>query len=101
MDVTSRAVMEIMTKTIEYLQPNPGKCCLVQLEFPRVSLSLIDRSDLVGFPFLWERVHFKAHVKMPAKYVVFYPAVVSLTVNVYSLGDTSCQGSYNLFSADV
>jgi len=23
-DVTSRAVMEIMTKTIEYLQPNPG-----------------------------------------------------------------------------
>uniref|UniRef100_A0A8C0J4K6 BAR domain-containing protein n=1 Tax=Chelonoidis abingdonii TaxID=106734 RepID=A0A8C0J4K6_CHEAB len=23
-DVTSRAVMEIMTKTVEYLQPNPG-----------------------------------------------------------------------------
>lgn len=24
-DVTSRAVMEIMAKTIEYLQPNPGE----------------------------------------------------------------------------
>ena len=32
-DVTSRAVMEIMTKTIEYLQPNPGKCWPVQWEF--------------------------------------------------------------------
>jgi hypothetical protein len=32
-DVTSRAVMEIMTKTIEYLQPNPGKCWPVQVVF--------------------------------------------------------------------
>nr|KAF6487304.1 SH3 domain containing GRB2 like 2, endophilin A1 [Rousettus aegyptiacus] len=35
-DVTSRAVMEIMTKTIEYLQPNPGKDVLRLL--PSLSL---------------------------------------------------------------
>lgn len=51
-DVTSRAVMEIMTKTIEYLQPNPGKCWPVQLELLSVHLSLIDSLDLVGFSFL-------------------------------------------------
>lgn len=26
-DVTSRAVLDIMTKTTEYLQPNPGMYC--------------------------------------------------------------------------
>uniref|UniRef100_A0A803YG68 BAR domain-containing protein n=1 Tax=Meleagris gallopavo TaxID=9103 RepID=A0A803YG68_MELGA len=30
-DVTSRAVMEIMAKTIEYLQPNPGNIILQPL----------------------------------------------------------------------
>ncbi|MXQ89287.1 hypothetical protein E5288_WYG015840 [Bos mutus] len=30
-DVTSRAVMEIMTKTIEYLQPNPEKGIIIEI----------------------------------------------------------------------
>lgn len=42
-DVTSRAVMEIMTKTIEYLQPNPGKG----------SLHIFRVSFQVTFNFLW------------------------------------------------